>query len=109
MKNIDLSGLITSMSKSVEESVEIMKKEKSKVLLEEFECTLTLNAEIDEATLKKQQSHLESPSGLKFVKLKPKKISARLTEREPRQTPANLQPELGTLTIRAIFTPNNDD
>jgi hypothetical protein len=109
MNNIDLADLITSMGKSVEDSVAVMQKEKSKVQLEEFECTLTLAADIDETTLKNQPSNLTPISGLKFLSVKPKKVSVRLADKMSKQPSHNLQPDLGTLTIRAIFTPNTED
>lgn len=107
MKDIALSELILSMGQSVESSTLIMKKNDTKVRLEEFECTLTLDADIDEKSLKKQRSGLTPNTGLKFLEVNTKKnkFTATLPSTTPVSSPS---PEKGVLTIRAIFSSSDN-
>lgn len=102
MPKIDLSAFVTSMAKSVDDAVEEMRREKVKAGLEEFECTLTLLVDVDVEPMTKPPAKGNSPglNGLKLLEV--------YKTTKPLKTPivsVPEQPEKGTITIRAVFSP----
>lgn len=92
------------MAKSVDDAIDEMRREKVKAGLEEFECTLTLLVDVDVEPLRKKPAKGNSPvlNGLKLLevhKTKPLK---------PSMVAVPEQPEKGTLTIRAVFSPSEE-
>lgn len=86
-KELDLSSVISSMAHSVDEAVKQMKDESISCTLEEFECSVELDTQVDTETL----LNTKKVNGLKFSELK----------KMPYQTDASKN----KVIIRAIFSP----
>ena len=101
MKQFDLSDLILSMGQSVDDAVADMKRSEISCALEEFECTITLETELDTEFIGVDEESRQV-RGLRFVEARkamfPKKQSKSLNESHP---------EKGALTFRAIFSPGS--
>jgi hypothetical protein len=101
MKQFDLSDLILSMAKSVDDAVADMKRAGISCELEEFECTVTLETELDTEIIGVDEEE-RRVRGLRFLEVRkamfPKNQSKSLNEPHP---------EKGALTFRAVFSPGS--
>lgn len=102
MLSIKLKDIILSVAQSVEDAHTAMSHNKVAVVLDEFELTLTLQGDVDIASLKSQDKKNETDkkvAGLKFLDIK------RNVPKSSSLTNLTSHPELGTMTIRVIFAP----
>lgn len=90
-QQLNLSNVISSMAQSVDEAVLQMKDEKISCSLEEFECSLELEAEADTQALLDGNKKID---GLKFSELK--KMPHTDTNKSK-------------IVVRAVFTPQQTE
>lgn len=108
MKNVDLSNILISMGKSVDQATGDLRKQKLNCDLEEVECELSLSVEIDAKTLDKKPTQVKA---LKFAEIKREKFknipslgSHRPSDSSEREQPPVEDSKVSTLKIRAIFS-----
>ncbi len=101
MKQFDLSNLVISMGKSVEDAVFEMKQANVACELEELECTVTIETKLDveRVGIKGDSGQPLQIKGLRFLE-----IGRSATPRD-----LTVPSEIGTLTIRALFSPGYSD
>jgi len=102
MKQFDLSNLITSMGKSFSDAVIEMKKSKIACDLEEFECTVTLQTEVDTAKIGIEEN-TKTVKGLRFYETRKIMLPKKEYIKQEGETPK------GTLVLRAIFSPKTEE
>ena len=96
MKQHNLSMLIQSIGRSIDEAVSDMNSANFSCELEEFECTLDLNMEVDTKYIGFDKK-TKKIKGLKLAEIE-KKININQAKKVS-------QSETKTLTIRAVFSP----
>lgn len=99
MPRLPVSSLIASIASSVDEAAAHMKKRGLNVQLEEVECSLTIEAEVDTTTVGSDQ-------GL-FVNVPDRSRLPIKTKKGVEVQPA--EPQRGTLTLRAVIQPGLRD
>lgn len=104
MKKLDLSNIILSMGRSVDEAVAEIRRRDLACELEEFECTVTFETEMDsDATGIDEKTN--QIKGLRFFEIRERLAEGR-PKREPETEPESAR---GSLTCRAIFAPHLRD
>lgn len=113
MKNVDLSNILISMGKSVDQATNDLRKQKLNSELEEVECEISLSVEIDPETLDKAPSQVKA---LKFAEIKRERFinlpnlgSGRPLDLGDRGEVPIEDSKASTLKIRALFSTKLSD
>lgn len=108
MKKINISSLISSLGKSVDDAIEEMKKTKISCELEEFELTTTFEAELDTLDIgyDPKTKHLK---GLTFYETRKQLLGGKENiEKIENTNQLNEEINSGSITLRIVFSPRSE-
>jgi hypothetical protein len=111
MKNINISDLISSLGKSVDDAIEDLKRSKVSCDLEEFELTATFKAELDtlETGIDPKTKNIK---GLSFFETRKNLLAnSAITNKVKTIADKNMIQEeenTGSITVRIVFSPKTE-